>query len=104
MRDSVWLVMEYMAGGDLRSFLAKQVNWAWGHRYAFLTAIWSHIAHRSVQAVSVFSELSLRNEAVLERSSKGMVEFVLDYADDDRRLRSVFTVIFSGAKQKSNVF
>eukprot|EP00884_Botryococcus_braunii_P001752 jgi/Botrbrau1/11578/Bobra.247_1s0001.3 len=32
VRDSVWLVMEYMPGGDLRSFLDLQENWTWGPR------------------------------------------------------------------------
>eukprot|EP00884_Botryococcus_braunii_P023403 jgi/Botrbrau1/9747/Bobra.0388s0034.1 len=29
---NVWLVMEYMPGGDLRSFLARQEKWTWGPR------------------------------------------------------------------------
>jgi hypothetical protein len=29
----VWLVMEYMAGGDLRHFLDQQKNWSWGPRH-----------------------------------------------------------------------
>eukprot|EP00884_Botryococcus_braunii_P015122 jgi/Botrbrau1/23610/Bobra.55_2s0006.3 len=35
-RDSVWLVMEYMPGGDLRSFLKLQEKWSWGPRAAGL--------------------------------------------------------------------
>eukprot|EP00884_Botryococcus_braunii_P015139 jgi/Botrbrau1/23626/Bobra.55_2s0017.2 len=35
-RDSVWLVMEYMPGGDLHSFLKRQKNWSWGPRAAEL--------------------------------------------------------------------
>eukprot|EP00884_Botryococcus_braunii_P015138 jgi/Botrbrau1/23625/Bobra.55_2s0016.1 len=31
-RDSLWLVMEYMPGGDLHSFLKRQKNWSWGPR------------------------------------------------------------------------
>eukprot|EP00884_Botryococcus_braunii_P015147 jgi/Botrbrau1/23633/Bobra.55_2s0020.2 len=35
-RDSVWLVMEYMPGGDLRSFVNLQEDWSWGPRAAQL--------------------------------------------------------------------
>eukprot|EP00884_Botryococcus_braunii_P015128 jgi/Botrbrau1/23616/Bobra.55_2s0011.1 len=35
-RDSLWLVMEYMPGGDLHSFLKRQKNWSWGPRAAEL--------------------------------------------------------------------
>eukprot|EP00884_Botryococcus_braunii_P009799 jgi/Botrbrau1/18820/Bobra.0841s0001.1 len=35
-KASAWLVMEYMPGGDLQSFLAQQKDWTWCHRAAVL--------------------------------------------------------------------
>eukprot|EP00884_Botryococcus_braunii_P023396 jgi/Botrbrau1/9740/Bobra.0388s0029.1 len=36
VHGSVWLVMEYMPGGNLRDFLSNQQDWTWGHRAAVL--------------------------------------------------------------------
>lgn len=32
VKGNVWLVMEYMPGGNLRNFLSEQKGWSWGTR------------------------------------------------------------------------